>query len=80
MIVVTIFDIIWLIIVWKSWTGTNWASPIWNRLRFWHITVLILTIINMLLKISSCVFVFLEAKKENPYDKIREENNMAAFS
>ena len=80
MTVVTIFDIVWLIIVWRSWTGTNWASPIWNRLRFWHITVLILTIVNILLKIASCALVFLEAKKDNPYDKIREENNMAAFT
>ena len=80
MIVVTIFDIVWLIIVWKSWTGTNWASPIWNRLRFWHITVIILTIINIVLKMAACAFVFLEAKKDNPYDKIREENNMAAFN
>ena len=80
MAVVIIFDIVWLIIVWRSWTGTNWASPIWNRLRFWHITVIILTIVNIVLKIAGCAFVFLEAKKDNPYDKIRDENNMAAFT
>lgn len=72
--IVTIFDIIWLCIIWKSWTGTNWASPIWNRLRYWHITVIILTIINMILKIGAMVLVFLESRKDNPYKQIQENN------
>ena len=74
MVIVTIFDLVWLFIVWKSWTGKDWASPIWNRLRFWHITVIITTIVNMVLKILSMVFVYLEAKKENPYNKLEEQN------
>jgi hypothetical protein len=74
--IVTIFDIVWLILVWKSWTGSNWASPVWNRLRFWHITVIVLTITNMVLKVLSMVLVFLEARKSNPYKQI-EENNTA---
>ena len=72
MVIVTIFDLIWLFIVWKSWTGKDWASPIWNRLRFWHISVIITTIVNMILKLLACVFVYLEAKKENPYNKLEE--------
>lgn len=74
MILVTIFDVIWLFIVWKSWTGKDWASPIWNRLRFWHITVIICTFVNILLKVLTMVFIFLESKKDNPYNKIKEEN------
>ena len=72
MVIVTIFDLVWLFIVWRSWTGKDWASPIWNRLRFWHITVIITTIVNMILKVLSMVLVYLEAKKENPYNKLEE--------
>lgn len=60
MVLVTLFDIFWLIIVWKSWTASNSASPIWNRLRFWHIFIITTTLVNMVLKIVSCVLVFLE--------------------
>ena len=64
---VTIFDIIWLIIVWKSWTGKDWASPIWNRLRFWHLSVIVMTIVNIVLKLLTIGLVFMETRKENPY-------------
>ncbi len=57
--IVILFDVIWLLVVWKSWTGRDWASPIWNRLRFWHILVIVLTIVNIFLKVLSMVFVFL---------------------
>ncbi len=77
--VVTIFDIIWLIIVWKSWTGTNWASPIWNNLRWWHIIVLGLTIVNMVLKIIAMVLVFLTVRNENPYKQIEDEARKEPF-
>ena len=70
--IVTIFDIIWLIIFWKSWTGDKWSSPIWNQLRFWHIFVLITTVINMVLKCVAILFVFLESKKENQYVELKD--------
>ena len=73
LIVVTLFDIAWLIIVWKSWTGKDWASPIWNRLRFWHITVIITTIVNMVLKLIAMALVFLEVRNSNPYKKLDEK-------
>ena len=65
--IVTIFDIVWLIIFWRSWTGSNWSSPIWNQLRFWHIFVIITTVVNMVLKVIAILFVFLESKKETQY-------------
>ena len=71
LIVVTIFDIVWMIIVWKSWTGSNWASPIWNRLRTWHLVVISLTIVNMVLKVIAIFFVFTETKKSNPYKEMK---------
>ena len=70
--IVTIFDIIWLIIFWKSWTGSNWSSPIWNQLRFWHIFVIITTIVNMVLKGVAILFVFLESKKEGMYVELKD--------
>ena len=70
--IVTIFDIIWLIIFWKSWTGSNWSSPIWNQLRFWHIFVIITTIINMVLKGVAILFVYLESKKEGMYVELKD--------
>ena len=73
LMVVTIFDIVWLIIVWKSWTGTNWASDVWKRLRFWHISVIIGTIINMVLKLVAMLFVFLAVKQSNPYKNLDEK-------
>ena len=71
--VVTIFDIVWLIIVQNSWTGKNWASPIWNRLRIWHVSVIITTIANMVFKLIAMGFVFLEVKNSNPYKKLDEK-------
>lgn len=73
LIIVTIFDIVWLIIFWKSWTGSNWSSPIWNQLRFWHIFVIITTIINMVLKVIAILFVFLESKREGQYVPLPEQ-------
>lgn len=73
MILVTLFDIFWLIIVWKSWTADNSASPIWNRLRFWHIFIITTTIVNMVLKVVSCVLVFLESKNKNPYQSLEDD-------
>lgn len=73
LIIVTIFDIVWLIIFWKSWTGSNWSSPIWNQLRFWHIFVIITTIINMVLKVIAILFVFLESKREGQYAPLPEQ-------
>ena len=70
--IVTIFDIIWLIIFWKSWTGSNWSSPIWNQLRFWHIFVIITTIVNMVLKGVAILFVYLESKKEGMYVELKD--------
>ena len=70
--IVTIFDIIWLIIFWKSWTGTNWSSQIWNQLRFWHVFVIVTTIVNMVLKCIAILFVFLESKKEAPYQELKD--------
>ena len=67
MMLVTLFDILWLIIVWKSWTAENSASPIWNRLRFWHIFIISTTILNMLLKVGACALVFLDSKNNHPY-------------
>ena len=71
--IVTVFDIVWLIIFWRSWTGSNWSSPIWNQLRFWHIFVIITTIINMVLKVIAILFVFLESKKETQYVPLQEQ-------
>lgn len=51
LIIVQIFDIIWLIVVWNSWTGSNWSSAVWNRLRFWHVLVIILSIVNFFVKV-----------------------------
>lgn len=73
LIIVTIFDIVWLIIFWKSWTGSNWSSPIWNQLRFWHIFVIITTIINMVLKVVAILFVFLESRKEGQYVPLQDQ-------
>ena len=64
LILVTIFDIVWLILVWKSWTTTDSLSLVWRKLRFLHITVLTLTIVNMVLKIVACVLIFLNVRKE----------------
>ena len=72
--IVTIFDIVWLIIFWKSWTGTNFSSPIWNQLRFWHIFVIITSIINMVLKCIAILLVFLESRKESQYVELRDNN------
>ena len=71
--IVTIFDIVWLIIFWKSWTGSNWSSPIWNQLRFWHIFVIITTIVNMVLKVIAIIFVFLESRKESQYAPLQDQ-------
>lgn len=49
--IVQVFDVIWLIVVWTSWTGSDWASPVWNRLRFWHILVIITSIVNFVVKV-----------------------------
>ena len=59
-----IFDIVWTIIVWKSWTSKNWASPIWNSLRSLHIVVIILTIVNMVVKLLAMGLVYMNRKKE----------------
>ena len=70
--IVTVFDIIWLMIFWNSWTGSNWSSTIWNQLRFWHISVIITTIVNMVLKCVAILFVYLESKKESQYTEIKD--------
>ena len=70
-----IFDIIWLIIVWSSWTGNSWASPIWTSLRGLHITVIILSIVNMVVKLVGIVFVYMNRSKDpHSYKDMREEN------
>ena len=71
--IVTLFDIVWLIIFWRSWTGSNWSSPIWNQLRFWHIFVIVTTIVNMVLKVIAILFVFLESKKEAQYAPLQDQ-------
>ena len=69
---VSIFDILWVIIFWSSWTGSNWASPIWNQLRFWHIFVMITSIINIVLKGIAGFFVYQGSKTEMPYKELKE--------
>ena len=51
--IVQVFDVIWLIVVWSSWTGSDWESPVWSRLRFWHILVIITSIVNFVVKVGS---------------------------
>ena len=72
--IVTIFDIVWLIVFWRSWTGANYSSPVWNQLRFWHIFVIITSIINMVLKCIAILLVFLESRKESQYVELRDNN------
>ena len=69
---VTLFDILWLIIFWHSWTGENWASAIWNQLRFWHVFVVITSIVNMVLKVLAGYLVYSETKNELPYQALKE--------
>ena len=75
LVITIIFDIIWTIIVWNSWVSKNWASPIWNSLRGLHITVIVLSIVNMALKLAACGLVFLDREKNaHTYKEMRDEN------
>lgn len=53
-----VFDIIWFFVVWNSWTGKDWSSPVWRRLRFLHILVIILSFVNFFLKVRLAVLIF----------------------
>ena len=68
----TVFDVIWLVLIWKSWTGKEWASPVWNRLRFWHITVIFFTILNMLVKLVAIFFIRQQEQRSGNADFQRE--------
>lgn len=52
MVIVELFDIIWFLVIWASWTGSSWTSPVWNGLRFWHILVIISSILNFFVKVT----------------------------
>jgi hypothetical protein len=58
---VQIFDVVWILIVWSSWTG-SYASPVWRSLKFWHIFVLITSMVNWVLKFAALAFVFMDSK------------------
>ena len=73
LLITIVFDIVWMIIVWSSWTKKNWASPIWNSLRGLHITVISFSIINMVLKVVAAVFVYLGRNdKAHSFKKLNE--------
>lgn len=61
LIVVQVFDVIWFLVVWASWTG-NYSSAVWQKLRFWHIFVIITSMVNFVLKFAVLAFVFMEGK------------------
>jgi hypothetical protein len=52
LIIVQVFDIIWFFVVWSSWTGKDWSSPVWKKLRFMHVLVIILSIVNFFVKVN----------------------------
>ena len=75
-----IFDIIWTIIVWKSWTSKNWASPIWNSLRALHITVITLSIVNMVAKLAAIGLVWIDRKKaSNSYKQMNDDRQPLTY-
>lgn len=72
LIITTIFDLLFILIVWKSWTSFNVPSKIWQHMEFLHITVLITSIINMVLKVLAAVFIKNEEKliESNKYEQL----------
>lgn len=71
LIIVQIFDVIWILVIWTSWTG-NYASPVWKSLRFWHIFVIITSMVNWVFKFVALAFVFMESKPNpNAYTPMR---------
>jgi hypothetical protein len=54
LILVQVFDVIWFIVIWASWTSSEISSPVWKGLRFWHIFVLITSLINFVIKVETC--------------------------
>lgn len=56
------FDIIWFLVIWSSWTG-HYASKVWQSYRFWHIFVIITSLVNFVLKFLALAFVFMESKQ-----------------
>lgn len=69
--VTSIFDLIWLFVVWSKWTSSENMSIIWSQLRPWHITVLITSLVNIGLKAASIWFVYIENKNEHPYNQLK---------
>ena len=70
-----VFDVIWMMIIWKSWTGSNWASPVWNNLRSWHVFVIFLSFVNLFLKAAAAYFVWTEGTQgtnPNVYRELRD--------
>jgi hypothetical protein len=70
--VTSIFDILWLMVVWGKWTASDNVSIIWSQLRAWHITVLITSIINIGLKTATVWFIYAENKNEHPYNQLKQ--------
>jgi hypothetical protein len=61
-VIVQVFDVIWFLIIWSSWTG-HYSSKVWQSLRFWHIFVIITSLVNFVLKFLALAFVFMESKQ-----------------
>lgn len=75
LLVVSIFDVIWLISIWSYWTSSDFVSTVWQQLRAWRITIIILSLINLLLKGATVFAIYLESKNELPYQKLTKDGD-----
>jgi hypothetical protein len=71
--IVLVFDLIWLVSIWSQWTSSEFISTIWSQLRGWRILIIILSIINMVVKVAIGFFIQMETKNELPYHKMKNE-------
>ena len=57
--------------VWGKWTSSDNISIILTQLRPWHITVLIMSILNIGIKTGIVYFIYTENQNEHPYNQLK---------
>ena len=73
--IIAIFDVIWLITIWSTWTSSDFISTVWFQLRPWRVIIMLLSIVNILLKGATVVVIKMETKNELPYQKMKNDQD-----
>lgn len=50
--ILILVDLIWLLSVGSIWTATEKNNPVWGHLHALHVFVIIISVINLILKVS----------------------------